>query len=713
MFTVPGRIETEDGDLKILDHVVLTSGDAYPIQTGYDSTGRKTRGATTRDGGNTWDETGWTYDPASGLNTAKRYADGSQIAYAYTDNGKKTRTTWARGVWKENAYDSDNRVSGVTYSDGTPTVGFAYSQAGKFAEAVTAGGPQYSYGYDSRLLCTNETFGIGSESFDVVRSYDDRDRCDSFAVVVTNVANAIKTRRFDAEGRVAGYNFTNGVGRCVSVSLQYDGTRLVNTVFTLPNGGTFSSALTRSASRPDLIRRRSYRFDGSSIYWYENEYDLMGRPTNANDSVSLARAYLYNRRNELAEALVGTNSFAYAYDSIGNRTTDTVNDATRTYAANNLNQYTQVDASQLTYDTDGNLTRDDRFVYAYDAENRLVSVHPISPTEGALAVINAYDHDNRRVVKRVERFHEDAWMLAETHTFVYEGNNMVFERIVGADGSERIVEYFWGNDLSGSEQGAGGVGGLLAVSIDGLFYFSCYDQNGNVVCYVSESGTIVAQYVYDPYGNVIDQYGNMPDQFAFGFSTKYLDRETGLIGYQRRFYRPDHGRWLNRDPIEEEGGENLYTFCANNSILYIDPFGLKLVVIKHWKGIDPPGHWEDGNKGQTYYTEPNVSCDEVAKGQGKIGFAVTLTPPITIVNVYFRASSSLGATDFDENQHIAIYQKIDDAFETFKAEAEAIVDCPEQAKLRLKAAIGRLNRKRAAYWAEDNALDAPGGPHGH
>ena len=333
--------------------------------------------------------------------------------------------------------------------------------------------PQYSYGYDSRLLCTNETFGIGSESFDVVRSYDDRDRYDSFAVVVTNVAHAVKTRRFDAEGRVAGYNFTNGVGRGVSVSLQYDGTRLVNTVFTLPNGGTFSSALTRRASRPDLIRRRSYRFDGSSIYWYENEYDLMGRQTNANDSVSLARAYLYNRRNELAEALVGTNAFAYAYDSIGNRMADTVNDATRTYAANNLNQYTQVNASELTYDTDGNLTQDDRFVYAYDAENRLVSVYPISPTEGALAVINIYDHDNRRVVKRVERVHEDAWMLAETHTFVYEGNNIVFERIVGADGSERIVEYFWGNDLSGSEQGAGGVGGLLAVSIDGSFYFPC------------------------------------------------------------------------------------------------------------------------------------------------------------------------------------------------------------------------------------------------
>ena len=31
-----------------------------------------------------------------GLNMAKEYADGSRIAYAYTDNGHRTRTTWAR-----------------------------------------------------------------------------------------------------------------------------------------------------------------------------------------------------------------------------------------------------------------------------------------------------------------------------------------------------------------------------------------------------------------------------------------------------------------------------------------------------------------------------------------------------------------------------------------------------------------------------------------
>ena len=150
------------------------------------------------------------------------------------------------------------------------------------------------------------------------------------------------------------------------------------------------------------------------------------------------------------------------------------------------------------------------------------------------------------------------WETQETHTFVWDGSNIVLERVESANGTTRTFEYFWGADKSGTEQGAGGVEGLLAVSMDGVFYIPCYDHNGNIVLYVSEAGSIAAQYVYDPYGNVVETYGNLAEAFSFGFSTKYYDRETGMVGYQRRFYRPDLGRWLNRDPIEEEGGENLY-----------------------------------------------------------------------------------------------------------------------------------------------------------
>ena len=187
--------------------------------------------------------------------------------------------------------------------------------------------------------------------------------------------------------------------------------------------------------------------------------------------------------------------------------------------------------------------------------------------------VYGYDHRYRRIRKIVRRYDDSGWQPHETHTFVWDDMNIVLERITFADGATRTCEYFWGSDLSGTEQGAGGVGGLLAVSIDGAFFIPCYDHNGNIVCYVSETGAIAGQYVYDPYGNVIEQYGTMPNQFNFGFSTKYFDRETGMLYYQRRFYCPDHGRWLNRDPIEERGGENLYAFCRNTPVLLVDVLG--------------------------------------------------------------------------------------------------------------------------------------------
>ena len=250
------------------------------------------------------------------------------------------------------------------------------------------------------------------------------------------------------------------------------------------------------------------------------------------------------------------------------------------YTSNNLNQYSSISTlrasvspCELSYDSDGNLIQDDSFAYAYDAENRLISVDPRFPVEGSFAVENRYSHKNLRVRKIVRCYTDGGWTDYATHDFTYDGGNIVLERITLADGTIRTCEYFWGNDLSGTEQGAGGVGGLIAVSVDGLFFIPCYDHNGNSVCYVSESGTIAAQYVYDPYGNVIVAVGPNVDLFSLGFSTKYHDREVGLVGYQYRYLDPVHGRWLNRDPIEEKGGENLYAFCGNDPDGKIDLMG--------------------------------------------------------------------------------------------------------------------------------------------
>ena len=559
-----------------LGRTVSTGGDAYPILSGFDSAGRKTHGFTTRDGGATWDETQWEFDPACGVNTAKQYADGSRIAYSYTDNGKKTRTTWARGVWRQHAYNVRNLVSGTTYSGtATPPVAYTYADSGKTASATLSDGTSYAYGYDDRLLNTNESVTVGGEAFSVNRTFDELRRAKETAVAVTNVRHSAKVRLYDSEDRVCGYALTNATGRGVSVSLAYDGSYVTNTVYTMPNGNRFSARLSREAGRRNLVTRCDYFFGGQSIYWYSTEYDLLNRPTNATDSVSLVREWLYNRRSELAAATVGADRYGYAYDTIGNRLWSSENAVTNSYASNSLNQYTAISANaNPVYDADGNMTNGGSYSYSYDAENRLIAVYPLSPVVGSLAVVNRYDHRHRRVQKIVKQCDGAAWATAETHTFAWDGNNIVLEKVEFADGTVRTFEYFWGVDKSGSEQGAGGVEGLLAVSMDGVFYIPCYDHNGNIILYVSETGSIAAQYTYDPYGNIIDSRGSLADVFSFGFSTQYHDRETGLVGYKRRFYRPDLGRWLNRDPIEEEGGENLYAFCANNPVLYYDILGM-------------------------------------------------------------------------------------------------------------------------------------------
>ncbi len=99
---------------------------------------------------------------------------------------------------------------------------------------------------------------------------------------------------------------------------------------------------------------------------------------------------------------------------------------------------------------------------------------------------------------------------------------------------------------------------------------SCEKPTG----YLSETGEVVASYEYDAFGRTLAQSGPMADVFPFRFSTKYYDAEADLYYYGYRYYSPELGRWLTRDPIEEDGGDNLYAFCDNCPLNFADYNGL-------------------------------------------------------------------------------------------------------------------------------------------
>jgi len=125
-----------------------------------------------------------------------------------------------------------------------------------------------------------------------------------------------------------------------------------------------------------------------------------------------------------------------------------------------------------------------------------------------------------------------------------------------------------------SEATAGGIGGLLARSDwNGHAYYHP-DGNGNITCLVDGSQTVVASYRYDPFGNTISSSGALSVANLYQFSSKEIHVASGMYYYGYRFYDPSLQRWINRDPVGEPSGANLYYYVRNAPVLRTDALGL-------------------------------------------------------------------------------------------------------------------------------------------
>jgi RHS repeat-associated protein len=106
----------------------------------------------------------------------------------------------------------------------------------------------------------------------------------------------------------------------------------------------------------------------------------------------------------------------------------------------------------------------------------------------------------------------------------------------------------------------------------GTPYYYVQDELGSVRQLVTTSGSVAVQYDYDPYGNPTTVSGTAVSDI--GYAGYFYHPGSGLEFALYRAYDPTHARWLNRDPIAETGGVNLYAYVNENPISFVDPFGL-------------------------------------------------------------------------------------------------------------------------------------------
>ena len=183
----------------------------------------------------------------------------------------------------------------------------------------------------------------------------------------------------------------------------------------------------------------------------------------------------------------------------------------------------------------------------------------------------------RRYSKKVYAWVGSGWSPILSRLFLYDGWNLQAE-LDALRSNSLWASYIWGLDLSGTTQGAGGVGGLLfasSVPLGNKVQAVCADGNGNIGAYVSlDSGTVSGTYDYHAFGGTVRAEGASAYTLPFRFSSKYQDDESQLYYYGLRYYSPGAGRWLSRDPIGEQGGQNIYAFSGNDLVNQWDLLGL-------------------------------------------------------------------------------------------------------------------------------------------
>jgi RHS repeat-associated protein len=392
--------------------------------------------------------------------------------------------------------------------------------------------------------------------------------------------------------------------------------------------GTLSSKY--NYATPSWNTVSSYVYGTPNAIGQRTSVDAYGTAFSSSDTADWQ--WKYNLRGELASArnqplqASSTASRFYEFDGIGNRQRQRQGvfaDAGGTltsYTPNALNQYTTITTASTVYpyhDPDGNMTSGPLPTsptgasLGWNGENRLSYISPW--VSGSAWAYYLHDALGRRVMKTVTPSGGSA-----TRTYaIYDGWNLLAEYTgaVHTTGTPPLAtlqrSYAWGTDLSGTAQGAGGVGGLLAAQLHtgpnmGVYY-PTYDGNGNVSEYLNSTGGVAAHYEYGPFGEPLVSTGSVATQMPFRFSTKYHDTETGLYYYGYRYYDPNTGRWLSRDPIGEQGGVNLYGMVGNDPINLWDLLGLEVEIRSPtWMRVAIPGqvawddaqtHWHNGRYG--------------------------------------------------------------------------------------------------------------------
>ena len=132
---------------------------------------------------------------------------------------------------------------------------------------------------------------------------------------------------------------------------------------------------------------------------------------------------------------------------------------------------------------------------------------------------------------------------------------------------------------------------LWGLNYNGNIYFYVQNLQNDVIGLVDSTGTLVVEYAYDAWGNILNTIGTLASTLGednpFRYRGYYYDQETGLYYLQSRYYNPETARYINADVYVSTGqgllSGNMFAYCFNNPVNHFDDGGMS--ALPNWAKI--------------------------------------------------------------------------------------------------------------------------------
>ncbi|RLC33368.1 MAG: hypothetical protein DRZ76_04420, partial [Candidatus Nealsonbacteria bacterium] len=493
------------------------------------------------------------YEYDSAYQLVKKVLPDDTYIYSYDENGNLISASNNAGMVTR-SYDIMNRLKEEIQEisgHAAKTITYDYNSAGNLGHITLPDSTSITYAYDAlnRVTSINHlTMGKTSYSYNSI----------SLITEKTHANKVIQSNIYDSLGRILSIANLNSNGKDI-LSYEYAYTpqgnrRFEKTIFEMQGGV-----------------EKVY----ADIYKYDNLERVIGIKYGVPAS---RRAGLISDGNlpkapEYDSAAMFEKEAGIELDALGNRIRyienigGILNELHYNYVGSSyqpdpLNQIYNINDYPIKWDDNGNLKEDEKYIYNWDAENRLRAV--IDKVTLAAVAEYSYDAFGRRAVKRAQ---------GKTTYYYYNGWQVVEE----IDGSDNIIaRYNYGI----------GIDEILSIERHGNIYYAHANALGSITAITDANGRVVERIRYDVFGKAVlqDADGNdiivngntrsFSDISPYLYQGRRYDEETGLYYFRNRYYSPEHGRFISYDPMGYIDGMNLYEFVNGNPVNLVDPWGL-------------------------------------------------------------------------------------------------------------------------------------------